>query len=101
MPNNRGVLVNTAGGWDSANATSSISSLTGSAQTITLTKPSSHIRIQLNGTTDSVQIAFSGAATTSNYKINAGGSFAYDGPPLATFSVIGSGSTDKISVAAW
>ena len=80
-------------GTSLANSTSSTVTITGSAQTVSLTAASTNVTIT-NYSNATLNIAFTGTASSSNYGIPAGASFTYTGvPAVSSFSAIGTSGT--------
>lgn len=84
-----------------SNMTSTTGNLAGTAATVTFTAPSRHIIIKTDPAAAVAYVAFSGTATTSNFRIEPGGSLSIDGPALPSISIIGASATGTYSVAAW
>lgn len=84
-----------------ANMTSVTGNLSGTAATVTPTVPSRHWIIKTDPAAAVAYVAFSGTATSSNFRIDPGCSLNIDGPPLPSISIIGASATGTYSVAAW
>lgn len=90
-------------GVDAGQVSSVTTAFTGSAQTVTFTQPSTFITIFVQPSSSSAYISFNPgvAATTSNFLLPPGFGYSFESlPPLASISVLGTGSTGSFSVVA-
>ena len=84
-----------------ADSTSINVALSGSAQSQTLTAPSSNVTISVPATSANTYISFSGTASPSNFMIPAGSAFTFTGlPAVSTVYFIGASGTGRVSIFA-